>query len=157
MKHYLLIIIFLLVTGISTFAQDSSKIEKTVNEIVNKYDGKDQVECIAVTKGNGLELVKMALNKEFGKSFMKGVTSITIINYSDASENTCTALRKELDVFLSLLQEFDLSKEKSFSDNDFVRCFAAVSDSGKLSDFVVAVEQDDSKMVLYMAGEIKVE
>ena len=102
MKHYLLIIIFLLATGVSIFAQDSSKIEKTVNEIVNKYDGKDQVECIAVTKGNGLELVKMALNKEFGKSFMKGVTSITIINYSDASEDTCTALRKVGTSFPSL-------------------------------------------------------
>ena len=157
MKHFLLIIAVALATGISSFAQGSSKIEKMVKEIVNKYDGKDQIECIAVTKGNGLEVVKMALNNEFGKSFMKGVTSITIINYSDASEDTCTALRKELDVFISLLEEFDLSKEKSFSDNDFVRCFAAVSDSGKLSDFVVAIEQDDSKMVMYMAGEIKVE
>ena len=39
MKHFLLIIAVTLATGISSFAQGSSQIEKTVNEIVNKYDG----------------------------------------------------------------------------------------------------------------------
>ena len=60
------------------------------------------------------------------------------------------------DIFTSLLKDFDIAKEKEFSDNDYVRCFAA-EDSGKLSDFVVAVEKEKSKSVLYMAGEIIVE
>ena len=137
-------------------AQETSGVETAVKEIVKKYDGKDKVNCMSIVKGGGLELVKMALNKEFGKSFMKGVTSITIIDYSDASEATCAALRKELEVFSSLLQEFNLNEEKQFSDNDYIMCFAS-ENSGVLSDFVVALESDKSKTVMYMAGKIIVE
>ena len=139
------------------YAQNSSKAEKTINDIVARYDGTQGVECMSVVKGSGLELIKMTLNKEFGKSFMKGVTSITIIDYSEASQETCTSLRKDLDVFLSVLQEFDLSEEESFSKNEYLRCFSAVSDSGTLSDFVIAVEDDKTKMLMYMAGTIQVE
>ena len=137
-------------------AQETSGDETAVKEIVRKYDGKDKVNCMSIVKGGGLELVKMALNKEFGKSFMKGVTSITIIDYSDASEATSAALRKELEVFSSLLQEFNLNEEKQFSDNDYIKCFAS-ENSGVLSDFVVALESDKSKTVMYMAGKIIVE
>ena len=137
-------------------AQETSGVETAVKEIVKKYDGKDKVNCMSIVKGGGLELVKMALNKEFGKSFMKGVTSITIIDYSDASEATCEALRKELEVFSSLLQEFNLNEEKQFSDNDYIKCFAS-ENSGVLSDFVVALESDKSKTIMYMAGKITVE
>lgn len=137
-------------------AQETSGVETAVKEIVKKYDGKDKVNCMSIVKGGGLELVKMALNKEFGKSFMKGVTSITIIDYSDASEATCAALRKELEVFSSMLQEFNLNEEKQFSDNDYIKCFAS-ENSGVLSDFVVALESDKSKTVMYMAGKIIVE
>ena len=113
------------------------------------------VECMSVVKGSDLELIKMTLNKEFGKSFMKGVTSITIIDYSEASQETCTSLRKGLDVFLSVLQEFDLSEEESLSKNEYLRCLSAVSDSGTLSDFVIAMEDEKTKMLIYMAGTIQ--
>ncbi len=81
---------------------------------------------------------------------MKGVTSITIINYSEASQETCLALRKELDFA-------NIDKEKEFADNDYIRSFASVSgDEKTISDFVIAVEEKDSKMIIYMAGKIKV-
>lgn len=140
-------------------AQQSSEVEKIVNEVVKKYDGKQGVTCMTVAKGSGLELFKTMLKQEFGRSFIKGVTSITIIEYSDAAGEICTELHKDLDLFLSLLQEFDLSKEKDFSDNSFLRCFASESEAeaGTLSDFVAAIEDDKSKMLLYMAGKIKVD
>ena len=138
------------------YGQEASDVDITVKEIVKKYDGKDNVNCMSIVKGGGLELVKIALNKEFGRSFMKGVTSITIIDYSDASEATCTAIRKELQVFSSLLQEFNLNEEKQFSDNDYIKCFAS-ENSGVLSDFVIALEREKSKTVMYMAGKIIVE
>ena len=114
---------------------------------------------MTVAKGSGLELFKTMLKQEFGKTFIKGVTSITIIEYSDAPAETCKELHQDLDLFLSLLQEFDLSKEKDFSDNSFLRCFASESEAeeGTLSDFVAAIEDDKSKMLLYMAGQIKVD
>lgn len=112
---------------------------------------------MTVGKGSGLGMMKMMFNQEFGKDFMKGVTSITIIEYSEASADVCAALRKDLDAFVSLLQEFDVSEEKNFEDNDFIRCFASVADSATISDFVMALESKDSKMIMYMSGEIKIE
>lgn len=149
--------VIIMMTMLTAHAQPSEKVENTVNDIVNRYDGKDKVSCITATKGNGLELIKMMFRQQFGKEFMKGVKSITIIDYSDASENTCASLRKDLDVFLSMLEEFDLSEEKDFSENKFIRCFASSVESSTLSDFVVALENDESKMILYMSGTIKVE
>ena len=155
MKRLALAALFAIMT-VCGYAQNSSEVEETVRNIVHKYEGAGGVNCMSVVKGQGLEFIKMMLKKEFGKSFMKGVTSITIINYTDAPEDVCMAIRNDLDVFLSLLDEFDLGDEKQFSDNDYIRCFAA-EDSGKLSDFVVAIENKESKTVMYMAGEILVE
>ena len=158
-KFKLCLIALFIIAVPASYAQNSAAVEKAVKEIVKKYDGVDKVDCVTVAKGSGLELVKMMFKKEFGKEFMKGVTSITIINYSDASEKTCASLRKELDVFLPLLEEFDLSEEKSFSDTGYVRSFASESktDKGAITDFVAAIEKEDSKMVMYMAGTIKVD
>ena len=149
----------LVMTLVNCYAQPSDKVESLMNEIVKMHDGKDGISCLTVAKGSGLNLIKAMLNKEFGRDFMKGVKSITLVEYSDASEETCKALHKDLDGFLSLLQEFDASEEKQFADNDFVRCFASAADedSGIISDFVIAMEDEKSKVLIYMAGKIKVE
>lgn len=111
---------------------------------------------MTVTNGFGLGLVKLMFNKQFGKEFMKGVTAITVIDYSDASQQTCQALRKELNAFTSLLEEVKFGEEKEFADFDLVRCFVMSSDDKTISDFIIAVENKDSKMIMYMAGKIKV-
>ena len=153
----ILVAVIMTATMFSAVAQSSAEVEKAVNEIAGRYDGKDNVTCLTVTKGSGLNLVKAMFNQEFGRSFMKGVKSIILIEYSDASHETCTALRKDMDVFISMLQEFDLSEEKNFSDNDFIRCFASVSEGDTLSDFVIAMEDKETKVLMYMAGTIKVD
>ena len=152
----ILFITILLIGNITCFAQNTSKIEKAVDELVKKYENVKGVDCISVVKGGGLELVKTMLNKQFGKSFMKGVTSITIIDYSDASNEICNAIHADLGVFTSLLQEFNISDVKDFSDNNYIKCFA-LSESDRLSDFVIALENQSSKTVIYMAGEINLE
>ena len=159
MKYILkLILVLLSMTAmIDAYAQQSGNVEKKVNELVKKYDGGHGITCMQVSKGNGLELLKMALRNEFGKSFLKGVTSITFIEYGEATEDTCLALCKDMDGFISLMQEFDLTGEEQFSGSDYIRCFATGADSGILSDFLIALESDKSKMLLYMAGKITVE
>ena len=158
MKIIKIILVLLCMTVMfDSYAQQSSEVEKRVNELVQKYDGIEGITSMTVVKGSGLEMIKMMLKKEFGKSFLKGVNSITFIEYSEAPQATCLALRKDMDVFLSLLQEYDLTKEKQFSDNSYIRCFASSVESGSLSDFVVALESDNSKMFLYMSGKIVVE
>ena len=143
-----------------TFADchaQSESVEQIVNGIVAKHENTPGVSCMTVTKGSGLNMVKSMLNKQLGKDFMKGVTSITIIDYTDASPETCDTLHKDLDSFISLLQEFDLKKEKQFSENKYIRSFASASEGGKISDFVMAIEDGKSKTIMYMAGTIKVE
>lgn len=137
-------------------AQESSKVEAKVNELVKKYENVKGVDCMSVTKGLGLSMVKMMFNKQLGKQFMKGVTGITIIEYSDASQQTSMALRKELDEFLPLLQEFKLGEQKESSENDYMRSFATTLDNNTISDFIVALENKDSKIIMYMSGKIKV-
>lgn len=156
-RMVLLTLLTIMMTAATTSAQSPSQAEKAARELVRKYDGSDGVECIVATKGNGLGLYKMMLNKEFGKDFMKGVTSITIIDYSSASEDVCIALRKDLDIFVSILEEFDLSDEKDYAGNEYIRCFASTMDSDTISDFVFAMEEGSSKMLMYMAGRIIVE
>ena len=151
------LVVFLMTTFVNSFAQSSAGVEKTMNELVKKHEATSGVNCMTVVKGGGLEMLKMMLKKEFGKDFMKGVTSITIIDYSDATETVCKILHKDLDIFLSLLDEFDVSEEKQFADNDYIRCFASTSESNTISDFVIALENDRSKMVMYMAGKIVID
>lgn len=142
---------------INCHAQQASEVETIVDEIVKKHEGSQGVSSMKVVKGGGLDMLKMMFNKQFGKDFMKGVTSITLIDYSDASDETCMILRQDLDAFLSLLHEFNLSDEEKFGDNDYIRCFASDEGSKTISDFVIAIENEKSKMLMYMAGNIKVE
>lgn len=156
-KRLSLLVALCMMTIVAAHAQEASMVEVKVNAMVKKYDNVKGVDCMSLVKGRGLEMLKMMFNKEFGKDFMKGVTSITIIDYSDASEEICLSIRKDLDDFLSLLEEFNVGKEKAFADNDYIRSFAKTSDSGTLSDFVIALENKGSKTIMYMAGDIKVE
>ena len=156
-KRIALISALLMVALVNGYAQESTQVKKTVEEIVKKYDGTKGVECISLVKGGGLDMVKMMFRKQFGKDFMKGVTSITLIEYSGASDDVRAALRGELNVFSTLLKEFDISKEQQFADSSYVKCFASELASGALTDFIVALESDKSKVMLYMSGEIKVE
>ena len=159
MKHIISIKIALLALFMTAFFHchaQTGDVEKTFMKIVEKYENVEDITCLSATKGNGLELIKMMFNKEFGKDFMKGVTSISFIEYSDAPEETSAAIRKDLEAFKALLSEIDLSEAKQFSDNKFLKCFARTSDDASISDFVIAMEDDESKMLMYMAGTIKV-
>ena len=157
LKRITLLIAFCIASIFAGYAQEATPVENLVKEIVKKYEDTKGVNSISVAKGSGLEMVKMMFNKKFGKEFMKGVTAITVIDYSDASQEVCQSLRKDVDGFLTLLQEFNVGKEKEFADNDYIRSFASVSDDGTFSDFVVAVEDKESKTIIHMAGKIKVE
>ena len=137
-------------------AQQSVNIEPKIKAIASEFENSKGVDCVEISEGLGLTMVKKAFTPQFGKEFMKGVTAITVIDYSDASQQTCQALRKELNAFTSLLEEVKLGEEKEFADFDLVRCFVMPSDDKTISDFIIAVENKDSKMIMYMAGKIKV-
>ncbi len=157
MKKLMLFIIVCMLTLTNGYALNSSEVEAKMNLLVQKYENVKGVDCMTVTRGSGLGLIKTMLNQEFGKDFMKGVTSITIINYTDASQEVCQSLRKELDVFLSLLEEFKDKDEKPTDEQEYSRSLARPIDENTISDFVIAMEDKETKMIIYMAGKIKVE
>ena len=150
------ITIFLTITlaANSLLAQETTKAGRIIDDLVQRYDGTKGVDCIVASKGRGLALIKMTLNSQFGKEFMKGVTNITIIEYSSATEKVCMSLRKDLDAFQSVLTEFDLNGEYDPKEYKYMRCLASISDSNSLNDFVIALESDSDKMLMYMGGEI---
>ena len=159
MKRMMLLVALVMMTFVSNYAQEPSQVEKMVDEIVKKYENTNGVNCFKVAKGSGLKMFKMLFNKQLGRDFMRGVTSITVIDYGEASEETIQALRKEFDVFTSLLEEFSFDEKKGeVADSDYKRCFAAISEEkSSVSDFVIALESDGTKTFMYMAGHIVVE
>ena len=154
-KKMVLLVVLCLTTIAFGYAQERSKAEIKISEIVKRYEEVKGVECVTVVKGRGLGLVKMSFNQQYGKEFMKGVTGITIIEYSDASPETCEALHRELDGFVELLEEFNLGKEEELSKNDYARSFASIVDEETISDFIIAIEDKESKVIMYMSGKMK--
>ena len=62
-----------------------------------------------------------------------------------------------MNVFLSTLKEFDLSKKEEFTKNNYIRCFANSKAPGVLSDFIIALENEKSRTIMHMSGEIVAE
>ena len=63
-------------TFVGGYAQEPAKVGAVVDGLVQKYGDVKGVDCMTLVKGKGLEMVKMMFNKQFGKEFMRGVTSI---------------------------------------------------------------------------------
>lgn len=152
-----LVLIAAILISLNCLADKKPEANDQILNLVKKYENTKGVECMSIVKGEGLELIKMMLKKEFGRKFMKGVTSIIIIEYSDASEDISKAIRGELDVFMTSLKEIDVTKEMDLEGCDYVRCFAKEMDSSHISDFVLVMEGEGSKMLMYMGGEIILE
>ena len=93
MKKIVLFLALSIMTVAYGYAQSQAEVK--MKEIVKKYEKTNGVECMVLSKGIRLGLVKMALNEQIGKDIMKGVTCITIINYSDADQNTCAEINKK--------------------------------------------------------------
>lgn len=157
-KRVVLLVTLCIMTMAYGYAQQPSNVEVKVKELVKKYENVKGVECMVIEKGIGLGMIKMMLNSQFGKDFKKGVTSIVIIEYSDASQEFIHAMHNELDTFKTMLEEVDTSEDEELAASDYVRSFMKVSaDEKTISDFIFVMENKESKMMMYMAGKIKLE
>ena len=156
MKKILLTALCLMTIAIG-YAQEPTKAEVKMNELVKKYENVKGVDCTVVTKGRGIGIVKLMLNEQYDKDFMKGVHSITIIEYSEASDETLLALHKDLDSFKTLLEEFNLRENENYANDDYAKSFATLIDEKTISDFLIAIEDKETRMIMFMAGIIKLE
>ena len=157
-KRVVLLVTLCIMTMAYGYAQQPSNVEVKVKELVKKYENVKGVECMVVDKGMGLGMIKMMFNAQFGKDFMKGVTGIVIIDYTDASQEVVLSIHKELDTFKTMLEEVDTSEDEELAASDYARSFTKVSaDEKSISDFIIAIEDKESKMLMYMAGKMKIE
>lgn len=152
LKTFLLAIL-LLFTSANLYAHTPSEVENKVRKICEKYEDTKGVDAMIIVKGEGLELFKTMMRKEFGKTFMKGVACISFIEYSKASSQVADALKKELEPCYAMLEELDLKDAKDIDDKSHIKCYVKRVDSTKLSDFILVM--DDS--ITYMGGEITME
>lgn len=161
MKKFLFrttLVIALLFAGWSAEAANPTKIAEAVKQIVAEFDGVSGVDCIEVTQGSGLGLVKAMFKQQFGKDFMQGVTSMIVIDYTKASQEVYTSLRKKIDGFSATLQEFELEAGQ-LSEGQKIKSFAKVgetSDAATITDMIIVMEDGGHRMCVYMSGVIKV-
>ena len=154
LKKIALVVASCMMTMIA-YAQEPSTIGTKIDELVQKYEKTKGVEAVTINKGLGLNIVKKMLNKQFGKEFMKGVTSFTIIEYSKASDQTIQDLRQDFEALAPLVDEIEVGDTKEFANNEYIRCFASPIDSITATNFVVASENKDGKMIIHMSGKIQ--
>ena len=154
MKKFALLIALCISIFAVSYAQEPSNVELKVKEIVKRYKSVKGVDSMTAVKGRGLEMIKLMFNKQFGKDFMSGVKSITIINYTDASPEVCQALHQEVDTLASSLEELKSDNSNGDSEYSYARTFASSSENNKISDFIIALESNESKIIMYMAGDI---
>ena len=158
MKKVVLKSIFLAISLLSSLAisaQTPANVEEQVKQIVAEYDKVKGVECIAIDNGAALGLLKTMFKQKFGKDFMKDVTSMVIINYSGASEDVAATLRGKLESFSSVLEEFKLD-DKEVKAGQYMKCYATLKNK-ILSNFMVLLEENESRMYIYMGGNLVVD
>lgn len=145
-----------MMVGENVYAASQVKVEDSIKKIATEYENVPGVDCMMISQGEGLGLFKVLLNKQFGKKFMKDVTSVVIIDYSAASAEVVAELRAKVASFNGVLQEFDLGEDE-LAEGEYVKCLAKVLSDVVISDFLINMEDAESKMLLYMGGELNIE
>lgn len=142
-----------LLASLNMSAAEPVKIADSVNQITLEFENVEGVECTSIKKGEGLGLIKAMFSKYFGRKFLKGVTSMVIIDYTNASEEVCASLRNRVETFSEVLDEFDLG-EGELEEGEYVKSYATVNGTTSISDFMAIIEDKESKMFMYMSGEL---
>lgn len=143
-----------LLIGWSSLAGSQPQVDDSIARLAEKYENVKGVETNIFKKGLGLELIKSMLKKEFGKDFMKGVTSIVMIEYTEADSGTCMSIRKDIEAFSTILQEIDLKELGESEPDSFAKCYIVPDGTDTPSGFLVISEDDETKMAMYMGGKI---
>ena len=159
MKKILLIAILAVastLTNWSAYAQQTPSVEESVKQIAEEFDGVEGVDCMVLSKGLKLKIVKEAFKPMFGKEFMRDVKFMVIIDYTGASEAVRESFRSKIEAFSGRLQDFNPDK-KVFKEDEYVRSYATINGESSISDFMIISEDKKSAMFLYMGGVLNVE
>ena len=143
-------------TNLEATAQQKVDIEKSVKQMAAEFDNTKGVDCMVIDQGASLGMIKAAFKPKFGKEFMKDVTSMIIIEYSNATAEVRSAIRAKIESITAHLQDFSPGNGES-KDGQYTKGYATINGTTSISDFMIVMEDDDNKMFLYMGGVLNIE
>jgi hypothetical protein len=146
-----MLLLTMLTLWLGAAAQPTSTGRELMRSMVEQYSQTSGVDGMVCTKGNGLEMVKLALRKQFGKEFIKGVEEIVIIDYSKADKQVAEAIRTRSESLSASYEQKELPKE--IVQDSYMRNFFKLNDSKEIiTDMVVLVESAKNRIVIYFGG-----
>lgn len=149
-------VIATMVAGWTMSAASPAKIENEVKKIVADYENVPGVDCMVIQKGEGLGLLKSMFNQSFGRKFMKGVTSLIMIEYTEATSDVAASLKSRFDSFAAVLDEYK-PEDNELEEGEYMKCFAKFNGTVSVSDFMIIMEDKESKAYIYMGGELMID
>ena len=152
-KRGIMLLVMALTLWLGAAAQPTSTGRELMTSMVEKYGEDKGVNGMVCTKGNGLEMIKLVLRKEFGKEFIKGVDMIIIIDYSKAEQQVAEVIRTQTESLSASYEQKELPEE--MTKGNYMRNFFKLNDSKEvITDMVVLVESAENKTVIYFGGEM---
>lgn len=146
-------LLLMLAIWVGAAAQPASTGRELMTSMVEQYSQTEGVEGVVCTKGNGLEMIKLMLRKQFGKEFIKGVEEIVIIDYSKAEQQVAEVIRTQTESLSASYEQKELPEE--MTKGNYMRNFFKLNDSKQIiTDMVVLVESAENKTVIYFGGEM---
>ena len=150
-KKRITLLVMMLAFWLGAAAQSASIGHELMVSMVDKYDESKNVNGIVCTKGNGLEMIKMMLRKDFGKDFIKGVDEVIIIEYSEADKEVAKDIRTQIETLSKVYDQKELPQ--SLTEGSYMRNYFKLNDSkDAITDMVVLMENAENKTVIYFGG-----
>lgn len=138
------------------FGQGGEKSGKDdVMSFLAKYQDVKGFESQTFVKGEGLGIVKAQMGKKMGKTFMRGVTIISMVEYSEVAPQVCDSIHADYGKYFSKFLDVEVP-DSSKKDISYSRTFLMLEeDKSAITDFITIIEDKEVKVFLYMGGEIK--
>lgn len=140
------------------FGQGGEKSGKDdVMSFMDKYKDVKGFSANTFVKGEGLGIVKAQMGRKMGKTFMKGVTIISMVDYSEAAKEVCDSIHADYGKYFSKFLDVEVP-DSSKKDISYSRTFLMLEeDKSAITDFITIFEDKEVKVFLYMGGIIKSE
>ena len=156
-KRFFIVVCALVAISFSAAAQPKeSSVREKIIELAKKYvDGKE-VESFTFEKGSGLSVVKLALRKEMGKDFLKGIDIMIFISYDEAPAEMAEKVQKEVKEIAKDLISKDAPEDVT-EGKKTLTYFDVDEETESIHDMIIIIEDEKTKMLMYMGGTIKAE
>lgn len=153
-KKALMLLVLMLAFWMSVAAQPAKTGREMLKSLIEQYSETKGVDGMVYAKGTGLEMVKMALRKDFGKGFIKGVDMIIIIDYSNADKNVAEDIRTQTNTLAKDYEQKELPDD--ITEGNYMRNYFKLNDNkDAISDMIILAENAEAKYVIYFGGEMR--